>query len=79
MASVLRVLKNLAVEEGHIPELFKDLGATILKTGFAYQIPSVRNKKREEAGLPPLPQTKIDEIKKLADKTGLIKIVQGDE
>jgi heterodisulfide reductase subunit C len=79
MASVLRVLQNLAVEEFYIPRLFKDLGAAILRTGFVYNIPNIRIKKREEAGLPPLPQTNIDEIKKLAEKTGFTKIVEGGE
>ena len=79
MASVLRVLKNLAVKEGYVPRVFKDFGSAILKTGFVYNIPKTRTMKREVAGLPPLSKTKIDDIKKLAEKTGFINIIEGEE
>lgn len=79
MADVLRVLQNLAVKEGYIPRVFKDFGSAILKTGFVYNIPKTRTMKREVAGLPPLSKTKIEDIKKLAEKTGFIDIIKGEE
>ncbi|HJW97995.1 MAG TPA: 4Fe-4S dicluster domain-containing protein [Candidatus Bathyarchaeia archaeon] len=56
VASVIRVLRNLAAEEGHIPQVFKDECASILESGYAYRIPELRLKKRESIGLPALPK-----------------------
>jgi heterodisulfide reductase subunit C len=56
VASVIRVLRNLAAEEGHIPQVFKDECASILESGYAYKIPELRLKKRESVGLPALPK-----------------------
>jgi len=78
MESVIRTLKNLAAKEGYIPKIFKDLGLTVLETGFLYRIQQLRSKSREEKGLPPLPNPKIEDVKKLADKTGFATII-GEE
>lgn len=56
VANVIRVLRNLATQHGHIPHVFKELGASILESGYAYRIPELRIKKREARGLPPLPK-----------------------
>ncbi len=64
VASVIRVLKNLAAQRGYVPRVFKDLGASILETGYAYRIPELRLKKREELGLPPLPKGNPESLSK---------------
>jgi len=64
VASVIRVLRNLAAEEGCIPQVFKEEAASILDTGYAYRIPELRIKKRESVGLPPLPKGNSENIRK---------------
>jgi heterodisulfide reductase subunit C len=54
VASVIRVLRNLAAENGCIPQVFKDQAQSLLESGYAYKIPELRIKKRETLGLPPL-------------------------
>ena len=56
VASVIRVFRNLAAENGCIPQVFKDQAASLLESGYAYKIPELRVKKRESQGLPPLPK-----------------------
>jgi len=56
VANVIRVLRNLAAEQGHIPQVFKEQCSSILESGYAYRIPELRMKKRETLGLPPLPK-----------------------
>jgi heterodisulfide reductase subunit C len=56
VASVIRVLRNLAAERGHVPQVFKEQCSSILESGYAYKIPELRLKKRETLGLPPLPK-----------------------
>ena len=62
VASVIRVLRNLAAEEGHVPQVFKDECASILESGYAYRIPELRLKKRESVGLPALQKGNPDNL-----------------
>src|SRR5512137_848712 len=64
VASVIRVLRNMAAEEGIVPQVFKEEAASILETGYAYKIPDLRIKKRETTGLPPLPKGNPESVKK---------------
>jgi heterodisulfide reductase subunit C2 len=64
VASVIRVLRNLAAEEGFFPQVFRDQCASVLESGYAYKIPDLRIKKRETLGLPPLPKGNPEGIKK---------------
>ncbi len=76
ISSVIRALRNLAVQEGYMPHVFKELAGAIMETGLAYKIPELRLKKRQEAGLPPLPKANVENISKLFNKTGFLKIVE---
>jgi heterodisulfide reductase subunit C len=64
VASVIRVLRNLAAEKGCVPQVFKDQTACILDSGYAYKIPELRVKKRETQGLPPLPKGNPESVRK---------------
>jgi heterodisulfide reductase subunit C len=73
VASVIRVLRNLAAEQGLIPQVFKEECASILESGYAYKIPELRVKKRESLGLPPLPRGNSESIKKTLCEVHLLK------
>jgi heterodisulfide reductase subunit C len=64
VASVIRVLRNLAAEQGCIPQVFKEQCASILESGYAYKIPELRVKKRGTLGLPPLPKVNPERLRK---------------
>ncbi len=64
VASVIRVLRNLAAEKVIVPQIFKDQANCILNAGYAYRIPELRIRKRESQGLPPLPKAKPEDIQK---------------
>lgn len=76
LSSVIRALKNMAVQEGYMPFALKELGGAILETGLAYKIPELRLRKRQEVGLPPLPKANVDSVSKLFNRTGFSKLVQ---
>jgi len=76
IASVLRALRNLAVKEGFLPAVYKELASNILQTGLAYKIPDLRLKKRGEIGLPPLPKADLESVNKLAQATGFSKVIE---
>lgn len=73
VASVIRVLRNLAAEEGVVPQVFKEQCASILESGYAYKIPELRLKKRETLGLPPLPKGNVESICKSLNGVGFLK------
>jgi len=79
IANVLRALRNMAVQEGCMPLNFKELASAILQTGYAYKIPELRMKKREETGLPPLPKGNIPDIEKLFKVTGFAKTLEANK
>jgi len=76
VASVLRVLRNLAVKNGIVPIIYKELTSNINETGYAYRIPELRHKKREESGLPPLPKANLVDVSKLIELTGGSKLLK---
>jgi len=73
---VIRVLQNMAVKKGYTPDAYRGFARNILKSGYAYNIPSFRLKKRKERGLPPIPEPKTEDIAKLAEVTGLQDLLQ---
>jgi heterodisulfide reductase subunit C len=76
IASIVRALRNLSVRERDMPVVFKELASNILKTGYAYMIPGLRLKKREEQGLPTLPKANLESVAKLFDITGFSKTLE---
>jgi CoB--CoM heterodisulfide reductase subunit C len=73
VASVIRVLRNLAAEQGCMPQVFKEQCASILESGYAYKIPELRVKKRETLGLPPLPKGNPESIRKTLREVHFLK------
>ncbi len=64
VANVIRVFRNLAAEQGCYPQVFKEQAASLLESGYAYKIPELRIKKREQQGLPPLPKCNAENVRK---------------
>jgi heterodisulfide reductase subunit C len=80
VADIMRALKNIAVEEdGHIPDFSQGFVTNILTSGLAYSIPSSRIARRDTVGLPPLPQTNLDDLKKLAELAKIPSFDKEDE
>ncbi len=79
VASVIRVLRNLAAQEGHVPQVFRELGSSILETGYAYRIPELRLKKREASGLPPLPRSNSESLSRALRNVYFPKLISKKE
>ena len=76
VASVIRVLRNLAAEQGVVPQVFKEQCASVLESGYAYKIPELRLKKRESLGLPALPKGNPESICKSLNGVGFLKHIE---
>jgi hypothetical protein len=70
------VFRNLAAENGCIPQVFKEQAASLLESGYAYKIPELRIKKRESQGLPPLPKGNAENVRKTLKGVKFIETVQ---
>ena len=79
VANVIRLLRNLATEEGEIPQVFKDQAKSVTESGYAYKIPELRIKKRETLGLPPLPKANVESVKKCLEGVAFFKILEEKE
>jgi len=75
ISSVIRALRNIAVREGYMPLVFKELAGAIMEAGLAYKIPELRLKRREEVGLPPLPKANLESVAKLLNRVGFSKLM----
>jgi len=76
VASVIRVLRNLAAESGIVPQVFKEEACSILESGYAYKIPELRMKKRETLGLPPLPKGNPEGLRKTLQGVKFLKQIE---
>ena len=76
IAGVIRALRNIAIREGVVPPVFRELTDNILKTGYAYKIPEMRKKKRAEKGLPALPEANTDDVARLFDVLSVSKVTK---
>jgi heterodisulfide reductase subunit C len=76
VASVIRVLRNLAAEKGIMPQVFKEQACSILESGYAYKIPELRITKRESLGLPPLPKANPESICKSLKGVKFLKFIE---
>jgi len=75
VASVLRVLRNMAVKKGYIPEPYRVMASNVLSTGYAYKISGARLRRRESLGLPALPTANIKNLQKLAEVIKFSKLI----
>jgi heterodisulfide reductase subunit C len=76
VASVIRVFRNMAAEEGCVPQVFKDQAQSLLESGYAYKIPELRIKKRESQGLPLLPKGNPEKVGKALKGVKFIEKLQ---
>jgi heterodisulfide reductase subunit C len=76
VASVIRVLRNLAAERGTVPLVFKEQACSIIGSGYAYKIPELRLKKRETQGLPPLPKSNLESIRKVLKGVKFLQVIE---
>ncbi|MEM3479805.1 MAG: hypothetical protein QXV74_07185, partial [Candidatus Bathyarchaeia archaeon] len=69
----------MAAMEGRIPQVFKDILGTLLKTGYIYEIPESRIKRREALGLPPLPKANIESLARTFGSMNIKAFLEGED
>jgi len=79
IADLIYALRNIALAEGHIPNIYSEFASALLNEGRIVQVSKFVEKKRETFGLPPLKPTGIDALRKILSATGFDKLQQKEE
>jgi hypothetical protein len=59
-----------------MPLVSKELASRILKTGYVYEFPESRLKKRQMQGLPLIPKPNLEQIRKIFEVTGSLEMLE---
>jgi heterodisulfide reductase subunit C len=73
IADVIYALRNIAVERGHLPNIYSDFSSAIMNDGRIAKVSKFVENKRPTLGLPPLQPTGTEAVKKILSVTGLSK------
>ncbi|MGB9777778.1 MAG: 4Fe-4S dicluster domain-containing protein [Candidatus Bathyarchaeales archaeon] len=74
IADVIYALRNIAIQEGQIPNIYSEFAVGLMSEGRIVPISKFLEKKRPEYGLPPLKPAGVDAIRKILSATGFDKI-----
>ena len=77
-SEIISALRKMAVKEGHIHPAYKSQMELIGTLGRLYDVSEIQNEMRAELGLPPVPDSGVNEVKKIMKRTGLDKLTQID-
>lgn len=79
IADVIYALRNIAIERGHMPNIYSEFASAIVNDGRIVKVSQFVESKRPTLGLPPLQPTGTEALKKILSATGLSKVQPGKE
>ena len=74
IADVIYALRNMAIERGHMPNIYLEFASAIMNDGRIVKVSQFVENKRPALGLPPLQPTGTEALKKILSATGLDKV-----
>ena len=74
-ADVIEALREMAIEEGRFHPSIKAKIEPIFKFGRMYEITEFENETRDMYGLPPVPEVKLEEIRRILINVGVDKLL----
>lgn len=75
IADLMFALRNMAVEEGHVPRAMIDQASMLLDNGRIVPFTSLVERSRQTLGLSKIPNASPDVVKKIAMATGFDKLI----
>ena len=73
LLAVIMTLRERAFAEGRAPSYMYDLVGLVLDTGYAFSFSKKTLKDRDALGLPPLDESAVEDIRRVAERTGLLE------
>ncbi len=74
IADVIYALRNIAIEKGHVPNIYSEFFSAISNDGRVVKVSQFAENKRPALGLPPLQPTGVEAVKKILSATGFDKL-----
>lgn len=74
IADVIYALRNIAIHEGNVPNIYAEFAAGLMSEGRIVPISKFLEKKRAEYGLPPLKPAGVEAVRRILSATGFDKI-----
>ena len=74
IADVIYALRNIALREGYIPNIYSEFASALLNDGRIVRVSRFIESKRPALGLPPLQPTGVDALRKILSATGFNKL-----
>jgi len=74
IADVIYALRNIAIREGNVPNLYAQFAAGLISEGRIVPMSKFLEKKRADYGLPPLKPAGVEQLRKILSATGFDKI-----
>ncbi|MDH7563451.1 MAG: 4Fe-4S dicluster domain-containing protein [Candidatus Bathyarchaeota archaeon] len=79
IADVFYALRNLAIREGKMPNIYSEFSAGLMSEGKIVPMSKFLEKKRADYGLPPLKPANMDTLRKILSATGFDKLKKKEE
>jgi heterodisulfide reductase subunit C len=79
IADVIYALRNMAIKEGNIPNIYSEFAAGLLSEGRIVPISKFLEKKRPDVGLPPLKPAGVDALRKILSATGFDQLQKKEQ
>jgi heterodisulfide reductase subunit C len=72
---LMNAIRNIAVQEGHVPESFRRQAELLRDHGRLYEITDFENERRAEHGLPPV-QERVSDVRRILVQSGVVEEVE---
>lgn len=79
IADVIYALRNIALREGYIPNIYSQFVSALLGEGRIVNVSKFVESKRPALGLPPLQPTGVASLRKILSATGFDKLQKKEE
>jgi heterodisulfide reductase subunit C len=79
IADVIYTLRNIALKEGYIPNIYSEFASALLGEGRIVNVSRFVENKRPTLGLPPLQPTGVASLRKILSATGFDKLQKEEE
>lgn len=79
IADVIYALRNIAFKKGHIPNIYSEFASALMSDGHIVKVSKFVENKRPTLGLPPLPPSGVEALRKILAATGFDKLQKKEE
>jgi len=76
IADLMLAIRNMAAGKGYAPKTLTDQASSLIENGRMVQISDLTERRRSTLGLPSVPPTSVDAVKKIVAKTAFDKLLE---